>query len=109
MFLLVLPVACRGASRSFTFVIVRRWLSAFLSNFLSSCSPPQLALKQVDDFVFARGKVCLPKKLLKVGKSGTDGRPMIPKKPSVTGRHKRPVVQSPFFVVPASLFIHERI
>ncbi len=27
----------------------------------------------------------------KVGESGTDGRPMIPKTPSVTGRHDRPV------------------
>jgi hypothetical protein len=34
-FLAVLRVACRGASRSFTFVIVRRWSSGFLSKFLS--------------------------------------------------------------------------
>jgi hypothetical protein len=27
----------------------------------------------------------------KVGESGTDGRRMIPKMPSVTGRHDRPV------------------
>ncbi len=37
-FLLVLPVACKGALRSSMKEIVRCWLSAFLSTFLSSCS-----------------------------------------------------------------------
>src|SRR6266700_1145517 len=38
--------------------------------------------------------------------NGTDGRLMIRKTPSVTGRYKQPIVQSPFFDVPTvrSLF-----